>query len=64
MEEKIITAMQHIRWFAGMNMSRGIVLSSVQFDFSYSSAIITRNSAFILGLSDPKSNPIKDTCDL
>ena len=28
---------------AGMNMSRGIVLSLVHFDFSYSKAIITLN---------------------
>ena len=42
-----------------MNMSRGIVLSLVQFDFSYSSAIITLNSGFILSLSATKSNPIK-----
>ena len=34
-----------------MNMARGIVSSLVQFDFSYSSAIIILNSAFILGLS-------------
>ena len=47
-----------------MNISRGIVLSLVQFDFSYSSAIITLKSAFILGLSASKSNPIKAICDL
>ena len=45
--------------FAGVNMSRGIVLSLVQFHFSYSSAIIILNSAFILGLLASKSNPIK-----
>ena len=39
-------------------------LSLVQIDFSYSSAIITLNSAFILGLSDSKSNPITAICDL
>ena len=39
-----------------MNMARGIVSSLLQFDFSYSSAIIILNS---LGLSAPKSNPIK-----
>ena len=32
-------------------VSRGIVMNFVQFDFSYSSAIITLNSAFILSLS-------------
>ena len=47
-----------------MNMSGGIVLSLVQFDFSYSSIIITLNSAFILDLSASKSNPIKTICDL
>ena len=40
-------------------MSRGIVLSLVQFDFSYSSAIITVNSTLILGLSASKYNPMK-----
>ena len=45
-------------------MSRGIALSLVQFDFSYSSAIITLNSAFNHGLSASESNPIKDICDL
>ena len=45
-------------------MSRGIALSLVQFNFSYSSAIITLNSAFILSLSASKSNPIKVICDL
>ena len=40
-----------------MNMSLGIVLSLVQFDFSYS-------SGFILGLSVSKSNPIKAICDM
>ena len=45
-------------------MSRGIVLSLVQFDFSYTSAIIILNSACILGLSAPKSNPTKAICDL
>ena len=44
-------------------MSCGIVLSLVQFDFSYSQLIIALNSAFILGLSTSKSNPIKDICD-
>ena len=47
-----------------MNMSRGIVLSLVQIDFNHSSAVITFNSAFILGLSESKSNPIKAICDL
>ena len=43
-----------------MIMSRGIVLSLIQFDFSYSSAIIIFNcSGFILGLSASKYNPIK-----
>ena len=32
--------------------------------FDFSSAIITLNSAFILGLSASTSNPIKATCDL
>ena len=50
--------------FTGMNISRGIVLSLVQFDFSYSSGIITLKSAFILGLSASKSNPIKAIFDL
>ena len=36
----------------------------VQFDFNHSSAIITLNPAFILGLSDSKSNSIKAICDL
>ena len=45
--------------FARINMSRGGVLKLVQFDFSYSSAIITLNSTFILSLSASKSNPIK-----
>ena len=49
--------------FAGMDMSRGIVLSLVQFDSSYSLAIITLNSAFNLGLLASKSNPIKAICD-
>ena len=47
-----------------MNMSRDIVLSLVQFDFSCSSAIIIPNSAFILGLSVSISNPIKAIYDL
>ena len=34
-----------------------------QFDFSYSSTIITLNSAFILGLSASKCNPVKAICD-
>ena len=43
-----------------MNMSRGIDLSLIQFDFSYSSAIIIFNSSgFILGLSASKYNSIK-----
>ena len=50
--------------FVGMNISRGIVLSLVQFDFSYSSAITTLNSAFTLGSSDSRSNHIKAICDL
>ena len=41
-------------------MSRGIVLSLLQFDFSYSSAIISLNSAFILSLSALISKSIKD----
>ena len=45
--------------FAGVDMSRGIVLSLVQFDSSYSLAIIILNSAFNLGLLASKSNPIK-----
>ena len=40
-------------------MSSGIVLSLVQFDFSYSSATITLNSTIILSLSASKSNPTK-----
>ena len=47
-----------------MKMSHGIVLSLVQFHFSYSSAIVTLNSALILGLSASKSNPIKAISDL
>ena len=44
--------------FAGMNISRDIVLSLVQFDFSYSSSIITLISGtLILGLLASKSNP-------
>ena len=50
--------------FAGVKMSRSIVLSLTQFDFSYSSAIITLNSSvFILGLTASKSNPIKTIRD-
>ena len=41
-------------------MSRGIALSLLQFDFSYSSAIISLNSAFILSLSASISKSIKD----
>ena len=43
-------------------MPRGIVLSLVQFDFSCSSAIITLNLAFTLGLSTSRSfiKPISD----
>ena len=47
-----------------MNMPRGIILSLVQFGFSYSSALITLNSVFTLNLSALKSNPIKTICDL
>ena len=47
-----------------MNMSRDIVLSLVQFDFSYSSAIIIPNSAFSLDLSVSISNLIKTIYDL
>ena len=50
--------------FVGMNISSGIVLILVQFDFSYSLAIITLNSAFTLGSSDSRSNHIKAICDL
>ena len=46
------------------DMQLGIVLSLLQFDFSYSSTIITLNSAFIHGLSALNSNPLKDICDL
>ena len=45
-------------------ISRGIVWSLVQFDFSYCWAIITVNSTFIVGLSASKSNTIKTICDL
>ena len=45
-------------------MPCGIVLSLVQFDFSYSSAIVTLNSAFILGSSASKFNAIKAIFDL
>ena len=45
-------------------MLRGIVFSLVLFNFSYSLAIITLNSAFILGLSASLSYPIKTICDL
>ena len=47
-----------------MKKSHGIVLSLVQFDVSYNSAIITLNSALILRLSASTSNPIKAICDL
>ena len=50
--------------FAEMKMSRGTVLSLVQFAFSYSLAIVTLNSTFILGLLASKSNLIKAICDL
>ena len=50
-------------WFAGINMSHGIAWSLVQFGFSYISAIITLNSAFILGLLAPESYPIKAIFD-
>ena len=44
--------------FAGMNICRVIVLSLIQFDSSYSLAIITLNpSTFILGSSASKSIP-------
>ena len=46
------------------DMPRRIVLSLNQFDFSYSSTIITVNSSFILALSAAKSNPIKAICGL
>ena len=39
-----------------MKISRGIVLNLFQFDFSYSSSIITLSSSFILGLSALKKN--------
>ena len=42
--------------FAWMNMSHYIFFSLVQFDFSYSSTIITLNLAFILGLSTLRLN--------
>ena len=42
--------------FAWMNMSHDIFFSLVQFDFSYSSTIITLNLAFILGLSTLRLN--------
>ena len=47
---------ENVRWY--------IVLSLVQFDFSYISVIITFNSAFIFGLSTSRSNPAKVICDL
>ena len=47
-----------------MNISRDIVLSLLQFDFSYSSVIIILNSSFTLGVSDPKANHIKAIGDL
>ena len=47
--------------FAGMNMSHDIVSRLVQFEFSYSSAII---SAFIISLSALKPNPTKTICHL
>ena len=50
--------------FTGMKVSRGTVLNLVQSDLSYSSAIITLNLVFILGLSASRSNSIKATCDL
>ena len=46
--------------FLGMNASWSC-FDLVQFHFSYSSAIITLNSAFILRLSGSRSNPIKAT---
>ena len=45
-------------------MLHGIILSLVQFDFSYSSAMINVNSEFNLGLSASKSNLIKAICNL
>ena len=45
-------------------MSRGISLSLVQLGFSYSSAIITLNAAFVLDLVATKSNLIKVICYL
>ena len=45
-----------------MTMSRSIVLSLVQFDFSYIWAIIILNSAFVLSLWASKS--MKVICDL
>ena len=60
----IFVYMRSFARFARMYMPRGIVLSLAQFDFSYSSAIITLNSAFIIGLSASKSNPMKAICDL
>ena len=44
---------ENVRWC--------IILSLVQFDFSYSSAIITLNLGFILGLSISKFSPIKNS---
>ena len=45
-------------------MSRTIVLSLVQFDFCYRSAIIAVDPAFILGVSASKSSPINAISDL
>ena len=45
-------------------MSRGVLFNLFQFDFSYSSAIVPFNSAFTLGLSASRSNPIKAIFDL
>ena len=57
--------------FQEWDMSREIILSLVQLGFSYSSAVISLNSAFVLGLVATKSglvttrsNPIKAICYL
>ena len=54
----------HERFRPGLQVwTYHVVLILFQFGFSYSSATITLNSAFILGLSASKSNPMKTICD-
>ena len=43
-------------------MSRGIVLSLVQLDFGYNSAVTTVNSVLVLALVATKCNPTEAIC--